>query len=125
MDDVNSYDRKRKSFLWGTVLTLALSIPLIFAIFNAFKGITEQKATGLGAVAGSIAEGYVSFAVILAFAAPVLAIFLLVRSFSGGHRMRVLFSLVCIVWNALMIGLAGMFVWLSLIYLPHIQGNQR
>ena len=96
--------------------------------FRSFWGRSipsEQKATGLGAVAGGIAEAYVTFALILAFVLPIAAIVLLVKSFSGGHRMRALFSLLCILWNALMLALAGLFVWLSFIYLPHAQGNLR
>ena len=125
MDDAFGHDRKRNWFLWGMVLTSTLSIPLILGTFHSFRGISEQKATGLGAVAGGIAEAYMTFALILAFALPIAAIVLLVKSFSGGHRMRALFSLLCILWNALMLALAGLFVWLSFIYLPHAQGNLR
>jgi hypothetical protein len=86
MDESSTYDRKSQWFLWGTVLTLILSIPfmvgMFIGMFNAFRGISEQKATGLGAVAGGIAEGYVTFGVILAYVLPVTAIVLLVRSFS-------------------------------------------
>jgi hypothetical protein len=125
MDDASSHDRKRKWFLWGMVLTSTLSIPLILGTFHSFRGISEEKAIGLGAVAGGIAETYVTFALILAFVLPIAAIVLLVKSFSGGHRTRALFSLLCILWNALMLALAGLFVWLSFIYLPHAQRNLR
>jgi len=107
MDDASSHDRKRKWSLWGMVVTSTLSIPLILATFHSFRGISEQKATGLGAVAGGIAEAYVTFALILAFVLLIAAIVLLVKSFSGGHRMRALFSLLCILWNAVMLALAG------------------
>jgi hypothetical protein len=42
-------ERQNKWFLWGTAFTWTLSIPLIVGVSNAFKGISEQKATGLGA----------------------------------------------------------------------------
>jgi len=36
--------------LWA--LPWTLSVPLIIGMFNAFRGISEQKAPGLGAIAG-------------------------------------------------------------------------
>ncbi|MGE0405644.1 MAG: MotA/TolQ/ExbB proton channel family protein, partial [Candidatus Korobacteraceae bacterium] len=39
---------------------------------NAFKGISEQKATGLGAVAGGIAEALVATAIGLFVAIPAV-----------------------------------------------------
>jgi len=88
MDNGSSYDRKTKGwFLWGTVLTWALSIPFILGIFHSFREVSEQKATGLGAIAGGLAEGFVTFGLILAFLVPVVAIVLLIRSFSSGHWM--------------------------------------
>jgi hypothetical protein len=106
--------RDRTWFGWGVALTFALSIPPVISLFNAFHGISEQRATGLGAVAGGLAEGYVTFAVILTFVLPIAAIVLLVRSFARGHGLRSLFCLLCICWNAIMLGLAAFFVWLYL-----------
>ena len=125
MDDSSSDERKRKYFLWGTVLTWTLSVPLIIGIFHAFRGISEQKATGLGAVAGGLAEAYVIFGLILAFVLPAGAIVLLVRSFSAGHWARTLLSLLYICGSALTLAFAGLFVWLSFIYLPHTVGGPR
>jgi hypothetical protein len=78
MEGTSSYDSKRNWFLWGTALTWVLSIPFVVAVFNAFRGISEQKATGLGAVAGGLTEGYVTLAIVIAFVLPVGAIVLLV-----------------------------------------------
>jgi hypothetical protein len=120
MDDGSSPDRKKKWFLWGIALTLILTIPVFIGLHNAFRGFSEQKATGLGAVAGGLAECYVTLGFFLAFILPVAAIVLLVRSFSAGHWIRTLCSVLCIGWSALMLALAGLFVWLSFIYLPHL-----
>jgi hypothetical protein len=125
MDDSSSDERKRKNFLWGTALTWTLSIPLIIGVANGFKGISEQKATGLGAVAGGLAEAYGTLGLILAFVMPIAAIVLLVKSFSGGHRTRAIFSLLYICWSALTLAFAGLFVWVSLIYLRHTAGGLR
>jgi hypothetical protein len=125
MDDSLSYDRKRKSFLWGTVLTGTLSIPLIIVFFNAFRGMFAEKATGLAAVAGGLAEAYVTLGVLLSLGLPVGAIILLLRSFSAGHWMRGLISLLCICACAFTLALASVFVWAVLIYLPHTVGSAR
>ena len=125
MGDSSSNDRTIRWFVWGTVLTSSLSVPLIIGMFYSSRGISEESAAGLGAVAGGLAEGYATFGLILAFVLPVAAIVLLIRSFSGGHRMRGLFSLLCICWSALMFALAGLFVWMSFIYLPHSAGSLR
>ncbi len=47
----------------------------VVGIINAFKGISEQKATGLGAVAGGIAEALVTTAVGLFVAIPAVMMF--------------------------------------------------
>jgi hypothetical protein len=125
MDDSLNYDRQRKSFFWGTVLTGTLSIPLIIVFFNAFRGMFAEKAIGLAAVAGGLAEAYVTLGVLLSLGLPVAAIVLLLRSFSAGHRMRALISLLCICASALTLALAGLFTWMVLIYLPHIAGGAR
>jgi len=125
MDDILTHERKRRWFLWGTVVSCTLFIPLIIGMSNAFRGISTEKQTSLTAVAGGLAEGYVIYGVILAFAMPITAIFLLSRSFARGHGVRSLFSLVCICWNALALALAGLFLWLYLVYLPRAGAHPR
>jgi hypothetical protein len=125
MDDSLTYDRQRKSFFWGTVLTGTLSIPLIIVFFNAFRGISAEKATGLAAVAGGLAEAYVTLGVLLSLGLPVVAIILLLRSLSAGHPTRALISILCICACALTLALASLFVWAVLIYPPHAVGGAR
>ena len=47
----------------------------VMGILNAFKGISEQKATGLGAVAGGISEALVTTAIGLLVAIPAVMMF--------------------------------------------------
>jgi len=47
----------------------------VMGILNAFKGISEQKATGLGAVAGGISEALVTTAFGLLVAIPAVMMF--------------------------------------------------
>jgi hypothetical protein len=125
MDDIVSHDRKRKWFVWGTVVTCMMSIPLVIGMAQSFRGIFAEHATGLAAVAGGLAEAYVTFAAVLAFALPITAIFLLSRSFVKGHAARSFFSLLCICWNAIMLALSGLFRWLYLVYLPHLSAHSN
>ena len=99
MDD-STYDYKRTRFVWGMVLTFAMTVPVLIAMFYSFRGISQEKATGLAAVSFGFLEGYATFGILLAFLLPVLTNVLLVRSFSGGHRLRALFSVLCIAWSA-------------------------
>jgi uncharacterized membrane protein len=92
---------------------------------NTLRSVSAEKATGLAAVAGGLAEAYVTFATILAFALPITAIFLLSRSFVRGHAARSLFSVLCICWNAVMLALAGLFLWLYLVYLPRAAAHSN
>lgn len=116
MDEVLTHDGKRTKFVWGAVLTGALSIPLLVGMAHAFRGISAEKATGLAAVAGSLAESYLMFGIVVAFALPIAAIILLSRSFVPGHGVRSLFSLLGICWNALIVVFAGVSLWLYLVY---------
>ena len=105
-------------FTYGAALTCILSIPLIIGLANTFRGISEQKAIGLGAVAGGLAEAYVLCGLLLTIILPIAAITFLGKSFARGHGIRSLLSLFFIWWNAVMVGLAGLFVWLFFFQLP-------
>ena len=107
-DDGSSHDRKMKGFLWGTVFTWALSL-FIIGINICCRGISEQPSTTIPVAF------YATFG-ILFFVLPGVAIVLLARSFSRGHRMRTLFSILHIGWNALIV-FAGLFLWVSFVHL--------
>ena len=106
---------EKKRFLWGVSLAWAPWVPMLVGLANAFKGISEQKATGLGAVAGGLAEAFTLFGMAATLVFEVSAIVLLVRAFSGKHRLRSLFSFVSIFLSALMIFLLGWCVWFFLL----------
>jgi hypothetical protein len=100
---------KKKRFLWGVGLAWAPSIPMLIGLGTAFS---EQKATGLGAVAGGLAEMFVVWGVAAMLVVQVAAIVLLSRAFSPGHWMRSLFSLSSICLSGLMLLLVGLVFWL-------------
>ncbi|HYE23980.1 MAG TPA: MotA/TolQ/ExbB proton channel family protein [Clostridia bacterium] len=65
----------------GSLATIGSTAPFVglfgtvVGILNAFKGIAEQKATGLGAVAGGISEALVTTAIGLFVAIPAVWMF--------------------------------------------------
>jgi biopolymer transport protein ExbB/TolQ len=105
-------EREKRLFLWGVLLA---SAPWLFGgilgAVNILKGVSEQKATGLGAVAGGLAEAFITFGLVTTLVFEVSAIVLLARTFSRQHQLRSLSSIVCICMSALMILLVGFFLW--------------
>jgi hypothetical protein len=84
---------------------------------NIFRGISAQKATGLGAVAGGFAEMGVTLFFVLAPVCLVLALVLLIRSFSRGHALRNLVAAVSLCWSAFVAVLLSLFAWLAFVHL--------
>jgi Na+-driven multidrug efflux pump len=118
-------DPNRKRFLWGMVLAWAPGIPIIIGVLYSFRGISGQKATGIGAVAAGFSEVFFTFGLLLIFILSVAGMVLLGRSFSRGHRTRAFFSVLSICWSTFMLSIFGLFVWLSLVWLPHIAGGPQ
>ena len=62
---------EKRRFLWGVSLAWAPWLPLLIAsilgLTNGLRGISEQKATGLGAIIGGLAEALTSFGLVAAF----------------------------------------------------------
>lgn len=111
-------DPKKKRFLLGMVLAWVPLLPLIAVIPNSFRGISEQKATGLGAVAGGGMEYFLMFGMGAAFAVSVIAIVLLFRTLSVEHLLRSVVAILSICWSGLLLILLCLFVWTLYYYLP-------
>jgi hypothetical protein len=120
--DVQTDDVKRKRFLWGVCLAwtpfLFLVIPTAIGIFSAFRGISREKATGLAAVAGGLTEFLSTFGLAAIVVFEVAAIILLLRTFSSGRPVRVLFSVISICCSGFMLTILGLFLWV-VIFLSH------
>ncbi len=104
MDEV-----RKKRFLWGIALVWAPWVPTLIGLGYAFRGIAEQKATGLGAVAGGLSESFVLAGIGAILISQVIAIILLCRAFSPGHWVRGLFSALSIGLGGLMLLFVGFF----------------
>ena len=113
-------DPKRKRFLWGIAIGWFSFIPLVYGCANAFKGVSEQKATGLGAVAGGIAEACAVFGVLAFLLSPMIAIYLLVTSWSRGRAGRNFLSVITILWSGFTLFLILGAAWMIFVF-PHRQ----
>jgi hypothetical protein len=111
-------DPKRNRFLWGILLAWSTLPPVTYGCANSFRGISEQKAIGLGAIAGGLAEGLVPYGMLLTVVAQISGIVLLVRGFSSEHTGRIVVTVASICWSVLTLFLIGMLVWIWLRF-PH------
>jgi hypothetical protein len=90
--EIGVEDLKKKRFVLGVLLAWAPWIPTLIGIGSAFRGISEQKATGFGVVAGGLTEMFVLSGIGAILISQVAAMVLLFRAFSPGHSARTLFS---------------------------------
>jgi hypothetical protein len=124
MNEGRSHGCSPQWFLWGVVLAGISSVPFIILLFNALRGMSQEKATGLGAVAGGGTEAYATFGFIT-FVLPVAAIVLLSRSLSGGNLTRRVFSVLSIVWSGLMLLVYGVGGWFVFLQFPRLVNGLR
>lgn len=111
-------DRKRKRFFWGLALAWLPFIPLLVGLANTFRGMSQQKATGIGAVAGGISEMGVLYVLTLAPILTISAMVLLLRSLSKAHPLRNIWAVISVCWGALMIAVLALFFWLVYVKFP-------
>ena len=114
---------KSRRFRWGLLLAWS---PFIFLVFrtiagfiNAFRGISEQQAMGIGAVAAGVAESFTTFGLFVTLVLEAAAIVLLLRTFSKDHFARSFLSVVSLCCSAFMIFSVGFFLWFFLSSYPH------
>jgi len=101
---------KKKRFLWGLALAWTPWLPIVIGLGRT---LSRQKATGIGAVAGGVTELFVVWGIAAMLIGQVAAIVMLFRTFSPGHWMRSLLSVVSICLSGVMLILLGLFLWLS------------
>jgi hypothetical protein len=115
-------ETNRRRFLWGVLLAwipfLFVVFPTIIGLFSALREISNQKATGLGAVAGGLGETFSTFGFAAFAVFEAAAIVLLLRAFSRGHPVRAFVSVVSICCSGLMITIMGFFLWVLFLRPP-------
>ena len=81
---------------------------------NAFRGVSQEKATGLAVIAGGFAEALATFGLIAFVACQVAAIVLLARGMrreAWGRSMVALVSIVCSVGILALMTLGTWWLW--------------
>jgi uncharacterized membrane protein len=113
-------DQKKKRFLWGVALAWPPFLIFIPALLNMFKGISEHKATGLGAVAGGFSEAFAGFGFLTVIVFEIGGIVLLVRSFSRENPGRSTVAVLTIGASGFMLLIQGLLVWLFFSLMRHM-----
>ena len=75
--------------------------------------MSNQKATGLAFVAGGIAEVAAMFGLVVVVASEVVAIVMLVRTFSRSHLARTVVAIFSIGCSGLLLSVLVLFLWLG------------
>ena len=123
-ETANSANPLRSRFLWGILLAW---IPLVVIIAptlpEVFRGISNQKATGLGAVAGGFSEAFVTFGFVAFVTAQVLAIIFLIRSIGVGKALQNIFAILSIALSVVTLVAIGLFLWLMLFVIPRLHSQ--
>lgn len=105
-------DPEKKRFLWGIGLAWA---PIVFLIvpglLHGFGGLSQEKATGLGAVAAGIAEALFNFGLIAFVVCELAAIVLLLRVVKREQWRRSLVAVVSVVCSVIFLVLTGLAIW--------------
>ena len=106
-------ETEKKRLLWGAALAwvpvLLVIVPLMV---SAFRGVSQEKATGLAAVAGGFVESMVTFGLIAFVACQVGAIVLLAWEIRRAGWGRTAFCLVSIGCSLVVLTAVLLSVWL-------------
>lgn len=114
----------RGRFLWGAILAwVPILIIVVPGLMEIFRGITNQKATGLGAVAGGLSEAFVTFGIVAFVTAQVTAIVLLVRSVGMGGTVQNFFAIFSIGLSVVTLVATGLLLWLILFIIPRLHSR--
>jgi len=105
-------NQSQKRFQWGAALAWAPVIPMMIGLNSTLIGINNSKATGVAAVAGGLAETYVTVGLAATLICEGWAMTLLFRSFSRGHGLRSAFSVLSLCMSGLMLVLFCLSLWL-------------
>jgi uncharacterized MAPEG superfamily protein len=92
-------DQDKKRFAWGVGLAwVPVLVTVVPTFINGFRGIRQEKATGLAAVTGGVAESLAAFGRIAFVLCQVAAIVLLahgIKREAWGRSMVAVVSIVC------------------------------
>lgn len=102
----------QKRFAFALLLAWMPWIPTLIGLAYTLRATWQGKATGIGVVAGGIAESLILWGLVSMIVSQVVAMAWLFRSFSREHWARNLLSAVSICASSLTLVLVGLFLWL-------------
>jgi hypothetical protein len=111
-------DQDRKFFAWGVGLAWLPLLLLVPSLFSAFRGVSQEKATGLAAVAGGFAEALATFGLLAFVVCQIAAIVLLARAVKRERWGRSMVAVISIVWSTGILALTALATW----WLWHVRG---
>jgi len=118
--EVNTGVASTTRFRWGLVLAwiplLFFIIPTAIGVIASFAQMSNQRATGLGAVAGGLAEIVVTFGFVVIVASEIAAIVMLLRTFSRSHPIRAVVAIISVCCSGLLLFLMGLFFWVTTVH---------
>ena len=88
-------------------------VPTAIGVISAFVSMANQRATGLGAVAGGFAEVLATFGLVVVVGSEVVAIIMLLRTLSRSHPLRTVVAIVSVCCSGLLLSLVGLFLWFA------------
>ncbi len=110
---VESDAKTTTRFRWGVALAwLPFAVFFVPAIIHALRGISASRATGVGAVAGGLAQAAAMFGIVALVVSEIAAVVLLAQSFARGHSVRGIFSVLSIGCAVFVVALIGLMLWL-------------
>jgi hypothetical protein len=96
-------------FVWVPIIIVLL--PIIVGAVAAWRAIDNQKAIGLGAVAGGFSEAFATLGIISFVAAEISGCVLLSRSLSRAHGARSFLAVFSICIGGLTVLFTGITLW--------------
>jgi hypothetical protein len=117
--DYNAEIADRNKFRWGMLLAwiplLLFIVPTALSVISAFVSKANERATGLGAVAGGFAEVLATFGLVVVVGSEVVAIVMLLRTLSRSHTKRNIVAIGSVCCSGLLLSLVGLFLWFAAI----------
>lgn len=111
--DHNPQIADRNKFRLGILLAwiplLFFIVPTAIGIISAFVSMSNQRATGLAAVAGGFAEILATFGLIVVVTSEVAGIVMLLRTLSRNHPMRTVVAVISVCCSGLLLASLGCF----------------
>jgi hypothetical protein len=111
---------QKKRFRYGLLLAwvplIFFIVPTAIAIIRAIAQVSNEKATGLGAVAGGVTEVAATFGLVVIVASEVVGIVMLVRASSRNHPIRTVIAIVSVVSSGLLLLVLGLFLWFAIVH---------